>query len=85
MSVHTDKPSARIAKNLRSQLLNAKWENNFHYEGISLLPIDQELPCLHVEEKAEAFSKVTYTSGKRFATMEFRLLGQKTLEIRRLK
>lgn len=85
-SVHTDKPpTARIAKDPRSQLFNAKWDTSFNYEAINLLPMDQDLPCLNMVEKGEAFSKVAYTSGKRFATMEFRSSEQKTVEIKLLK
>ena len=75
----------RIAKDPRSRLLNAKWDTGLHYERISLLPIDQDLPCLRIEEKGEAVSKVEYTSGKRNAVLELRSAEQKTVEIKLLR
>jgi hypothetical protein len=83
MVIHTDQPGTRIAKNPR-RLLNAKWDTSMHFQSISLLPMNQDLPCSRLEEKGEGISKVNFTSREKAATLEIRFTQQKTVEVKLL-
>jgi hypothetical protein len=85
ISIHTGKPLARVAKDPRSRLFNAKWDTKVHFERVYLLPVDQDLPCLRMEEKSEGVSKVEYTKGKKVAIVESTFADQKTVEIKLLR
>jgi hypothetical protein len=80
--LHTEKPIPRIAKNPTSRFPNAKWDNLLHFEAISLLPLDQDLPSLRMEEKGDAVFKVEYSSAKGPAVLEMHQAEQRRVDVK---